>query len=44
MMYRYDLIDLARGHGAYGGNVGDRWDNVDEQGHYTTNACFASEW
>ncbi len=42
--HRYDLIELARGHGAYGGNVGDMWDIVDEHGTVTSNACFASEW
>ena len=41
----YDLIDLARGHGGYGGNVGDEWDCVDySSGDLTSNACFASGW
>ena len=42
---RYDLIDLARGHGSYGGNVGDEWDCVDlATKNLTSNACFASGW
>ena len=40
----YDLICLDRGHGGYGGNVGDQWDVVDSDGHLTADACFASGW
>jgi len=41
----YDLIDLERGLGGYGGNVGDVWDGVDPTFHnLTNNACFASGW
>lgn len=41
----YDLIDLDRGHGGYGGNVGDQWDAVDPAtGQLSANACFASGW
>jgi len=45
ILCRYDLIDLERGHGGYGGNVGDQWDVVNpDNGQLTTNACFASGW
>ena len=41
----YDLICLDRGHGGYGGNVGDQWCTVDaETGGYKQDACFASGW
>jgi hypothetical protein len=40
----YDLICLERGHGGYGGNVGDQWDVLDTQGHPGVDACFASGW
>eukprot|EP01065_Artemidia_motanka_P000574 TRINITY_DN1026_c0_g1_i1.p1 TRINITY_DN1026_c0_g1~~TRINITY_DN1026_c0_g1_i1.p1 ORF type:complete len:774 (+),score=191.91 TRINITY_DN1026_c0_g1_i1:58-2379(+) len=40
----YDLICLARGHGGYGGNVGDQWDAVNTDGSLSSNACFASGW
>eukprot|EP00118_Oscarella_pearsei_P004028 m.16731 g.16731 ORF g.16731 m.16731 type:complete len:733 (+) comp27105_c0_seq1:15-2213(+) len=41
----YDLICLDRGHGGYGGNVGDQWDAIDPQsGKPTANACFSSGW
>ena len=40
---RYDLIDLSRGHNS-GENVGDAWDNIDANGNFTRNACFASGW
>ena len=41
----YDLVDLDRGHGGYGGNVGDQWDCVDpSSGDLTANACYASGW
>lgn len=41
----YDLICLDRGHGGYGGNVGDQWCAVDEvTGALTEDACFASGW
>jgi hypothetical protein len=44
-LYRYDLICLARGYGAYGGNVGDMWDLIDPNtGHLGYSACFASGW
>ncbi len=44
-MSRYDLIDLDRGHGGYGGNVGDEWDAVSPTtGKLTADACFASGW
>lgn len=39
----YDLICLARGHGGYGGNVGDEWSRV-EDGDLKPDACFASGW
>ena len=43
--YSYDLIDLERGHGGYGGNVGDQWDAVNAaDGSFTKDACFASGW
>ena len=42
---RYDLIDLERGHGGYGGNVGDQWDAVSAtDSSFTKDACFASGW
>lgn len=45
LLQSYDLIDLARGYGGYGGNVGDEWDCVDySSGDLTPNACFASGW
>ena len=40
----YDLICLDRGHGGYGGNVGDQWDAVAGDGSLTQDACFASGW
>ena len=41
----YDLICLDRGHGGYGGNVGDEWCAVDPvSGDYRVDACFASGW
>jgi len=40
----YDLICLDRGHGGYGGNVGDQWDAVQEDGSLGADACFASGW
>ncbi len=41
----YDLICLDRGHGGYGGNVGDQWVTVDATtGALKANACFASGW
>jgi hypothetical protein len=40
----YDLICLARGHGGYGGNVGDQWDRVLDDGSLGADACFASGW
>ena len=41
----YDLIVEDRGHGGYGGNVGDQWDVVDAgTGALGTDACFASGW
>lgn len=41
----YDLICLDRGHGGYGGNVGDQWDAVAADGKtLTEDACFASGW
>ena len=41
----YDLICLERGHGGYGGNVGDQWDAIDPtSGKPTQNACFSSGW
>jgi hypothetical protein len=40
----YDLICLDRGHGGYGGNVGDEWDVVAPDGSLTVDACFASGW
>lgn len=40
----YDLTVLDRGHGGYGGNVGDQWDRVDEAGNLTADACYASGW
>lgn len=40
----YDLICLDRGHGGYGGNVGDQWDAVDASGQLGADACFASGW
>lgn len=44
-MYSYDLIDLERGHGGYGGNVGDQWCAVNPtDGSFTKDACFASGW
>ncbi len=43
-LHRYDLIELARGNGSYGGNVGNIWDIVDQDGIISSNACFASEW
>ena len=45
ILFRYDLICLERGHGGYGGNVGDQWDAIDPSSHQPTdNACFASGW
>jgi len=41
----YDLICEDRGHGGYGGNVGDQWDVVAAgTGALRTDACFASGW
>ena len=41
----YDLICLDRGHGGYGGNVGDQWDAVESDGSTLgLDACFASGW
>lgn len=40
----YDLICLDRGHGGYGGNVGDNMSTVDEDGELKEDACFASTW
>lgn len=40
----YDLIDLDRGNGGYGGNVGDQWDTVLADGSLGPDACFASGW
>lgn len=40
----YDLICLDRGHGGYGGNVGDQWDDVNADGSLGQDACFASGW
>lgn len=40
----YDLICLDRGHGGYGGNVGDEWARVGNDGSLTVDACFASGW
>lgn len=41
----YDLVCLDRGHGGYGGNVGDQWCAVDAHtGGLTVDACFASGW
>ena len=40
----YDLTVLDRGHGGYGGNVGDQWDRVDEAGNLAADACYASGW
>jgi hypothetical protein len=41
----YDLICLDRGHGGYGGNVGDGLARVDATtGALTVDACFASNW
>ncbi len=40
----YDLICLDRGHGGYGGNVGDQWDTVTDDGQLGADACFASGW
>lgn len=41
----YDLICLDRGHGGYGGNVGDEWVTVDPTtGKLGLDACFASGW
>ena len=40
----YDLICLDRGHGGYGGNVGDQWATVLKDGSYGADACFASGW
>ena len=40
----YDLICLDRGHGGYGGNVGDQWDAVMGDGSLGQDACFASGW
>ena len=41
----YDLICLDRGHGGYGGNVGDQWVTVDPlTGKLKADACFASGW
>ena len=41
----YDLICLDRGHGGYGGNVGDQWVTIDPAtGAYGQDACFASGW
>merc|ERR1712216_614964 len=40
----YDLICLDRGHGGYGGNVGDEWVTVEADGTLKEDACFASGW
>ena len=41
----YDLICLDRGHGGYGGNVGDQWVAIDQKtGALKLDACFASGW
>ncbi len=41
----YDLICLERGHGGYGGNVGDQWDIIDPNTKKPgQNACFSSGW
>eukprot|EP00746_Dinoflagellata_sp_MGD_P020930 gnl/MRDRNA2_/MRDRNA2_14879_c0_seq1.p1 gnl/MRDRNA2_/MRDRNA2_14879_c0~~gnl/MRDRNA2_/MRDRNA2_14879_c0_seq1.p1 ORF type:complete len:566 (-),score=92.93 gnl/MRDRNA2_/MRDRNA2_14879_c0_seq1:71-1666(-) len=40
----YDLIVLDRGHGGYGGNVGDEWVAVHSDGSLGVDACFASGW
>jgi len=41
----YDLICLDRGHGGYGGNVGDKWDRIDPRsGKLAADACYASGW
>jgi hypothetical protein len=41
----YDLICLERGHGGYGGNVGDQWDIIDPNTKKPgINACFSSGW
>mmetsp|Transcript_28118 Transcript_28118/g.55310 ORF Transcript_28118/g.55310 Transcript_28118/m.55310 type:complete len:389 (+) Transcript_28118:15-1181(+) len=41
----YDLICLDRGHGGYGGNVGDQWCAVDPKtAQLKQDACFASGW
>ena len=40
----YDLICEERGNGGYGGNVGNQWDTVDEDGTLGLDACFASGW
>ena len=41
----YDLTVLDRGHGGYGGNVGDEWCRVDgASGALTVDACYASGW
>ena len=44
-IHSYDLICLERGHGGYGGNVGDQWDVVNPDTHQLgPDACFASGW
>jgi len=40
----YDLICEERGNGGYGGNVGNQWDTVNEDGTFGLDACFASGW
>ncbi|KAH8076349.1 hypothetical protein JL721_346 [Aureococcus anophagefferens] len=40
----YDLICLDRGHGGYGGDVGDEWARVNDDGSLGVDACFASGW
>jgi len=40
----YDLICLDRGHGGYGGNVGDEWVTTNIDGSLKEDACFASGW
>lgn len=40
----YDLVCLDRGHGGYGGNVGDQWVAVEDDGSLSEDACFASGW
>ena len=40
----YDLICLDRGHGGYGGDVGDEWARVNDDGSLSVDACFASGW